>query len=48
MPLGAPDSAQKLVKVTRRGDELFEQEDLGPVRFVPLIGAYGWAEPEGE
>ena len=48
MPLGAPDSAQKLVKVTRRGDELFEQEDLGPVRFVPLIGAHGWADPRGE
>jgi protein-L-isoaspartate(D-aspartate) O-methyltransferase len=48
MPLGAPDSVQKLVKVTRRGDELFEQEDLGPVRFVPLIGAHGWADPRGE
>jgi protein-L-isoaspartate(D-aspartate) O-methyltransferase len=48
MPLGAPDAVQKLVKVTRRGDELFEQEDLGPVRFVPLIGAHGWADPPGE
>lgn len=48
MPLGAPDSVQRLVKVTRRGDELFEQEDLGPVRFVPLIGAHGWADPQGE
>jgi protein-L-isoaspartate(D-aspartate) O-methyltransferase len=48
MPLGAPDSVQKLVKVTRREAELFEQEDLGPVRFVPLIGAHGWADPRGE
>jgi protein-L-isoaspartate(D-aspartate) O-methyltransferase len=48
MPLGAPDAVQKLVKVTRRGDELFEQQDLGPVRFVPLIGAHGWADPRGE
>jgi protein-L-isoaspartate(D-aspartate) O-methyltransferase len=43
MPLGEPDSIQKLVKVTRREEEAFEQEDLGPVRFVPLIGAHGWA-----
>ncbi|HEX8511844.1 MAG TPA: protein-L-isoaspartate(D-aspartate) O-methyltransferase [Allosphingosinicella sp.] len=48
MPLGPPDGVQKLVKVTRRGDDLFEQEDLGPVRFVPLIGAHGWADPRGE
>ena len=48
MPVGEPDSVQKLVKVTRRGEEDFEQEDLGPVRFVPLIGAHGWAEPQGE
>jgi protein-L-isoaspartate(D-aspartate) O-methyltransferase len=48
MPLGAPDAVQKLVKVARRGDDLFEQEDLGPVRFVPLIGAHGWADPRGE
>ncbi|HEY0129841.1 MAG TPA: protein-L-isoaspartate(D-aspartate) O-methyltransferase [Allosphingosinicella sp.] len=48
MPLGEPNAAQKLVKVTRRGEEEFEQEDLGPVRFVPLIGAHGWADPKGE
>jgi protein-L-isoaspartate(D-aspartate) O-methyltransferase len=47
MPVGEPDSVQTLVKVTRRGEDEFEQEDLGPVRFVPLIGAHGWAEPEG-
>jgi protein-L-isoaspartate(D-aspartate) O-methyltransferase len=42
MPLGEPDSIQKLVKVTRRGPEAFEEEDLGPVRFVPLIGREAW------
>jgi len=46
MPLGEPNAVQNLVKVTRRGEQDFEQEDLGPVRFVPLIGAHGWAEPE--
>jgi protein-L-isoaspartate(D-aspartate) O-methyltransferase len=48
MPLGEPGAVQKLVKVTRRGEQDFEQEDLGAVRFVPLIGALAWAEPEGE
>lgn len=46
MPVGEPDSVQNLVKVTRRGENSFEQEDLGPVRFVPLIGAHGWTDPE--
>jgi protein-L-isoaspartate(D-aspartate) O-methyltransferase len=48
MPVGEPDSVQTLVKVVRRGEEEFEQEDLGPVRFVPLIGTHGWADPGGE
>ncbi|HYD36409.1 MAG TPA: protein-L-isoaspartate(D-aspartate) O-methyltransferase, partial [Allosphingosinicella sp.] len=47
MPIGEPNAVQNLVKVTRRGDEDFEEEDLGPVRFVPLIGAHGWADPKG-
>jgi protein-L-isoaspartate(D-aspartate) O-methyltransferase len=47
MPLGEPDAVQKLVKVTRRGEADFAEEDLGPVRFVPLIGAHGWADPKG-
>ncbi|HYE27956.1 MAG TPA: protein-L-isoaspartate(D-aspartate) O-methyltransferase [Allosphingosinicella sp.] len=47
MPVGEPNAVQNLVKVTRRGEEDFHEEDLGPVRFVPLIGAHGWAEPGG-
>src|SRR4051812_5797749 len=46
MPLGAPDDLQKLVRVTRTGADTYEQEDLGPVRFVPLIGREGWAGRE--
>jgi protein-L-isoaspartate(D-aspartate) O-methyltransferase len=42
MPLGEPDSVQKLVKVTRRSADDYQEEDLGPVRFVPLIGREGW------
>ncbi|HYN46891.1 MAG TPA: protein-L-isoaspartate(D-aspartate) O-methyltransferase [Allosphingosinicella sp.] len=43
MPVGEPRSIQALVRVTRRGEEDFELEDLGAVRFVPLIGIAGWA-----
>jgi protein-L-isoaspartate(D-aspartate) O-methyltransferase len=47
MPVGEPQSVQSLLKVTRTGDDDYEQEDLGPVRFVPLIGAHAWRDPQG-
>lgn len=47
MPLGEPQSVQKLIKVRRTGDADYEQEDLGSVRFVPLIGRHGWDEQGG-
>ncbi|HEY0113993.1 MAG TPA: protein-L-isoaspartate(D-aspartate) O-methyltransferase [Allosphingosinicella sp.] len=47
MPVGEPDSVQSLVKVTRTGGEDFVEQDLGQVRFVPLIGRHGWDDPKG-
>ena len=44
MPLGDPGSIHNLVKVTKREDGTLEQENLGGVRFVPLIGAHGFAD----
>ena len=44
MPVGAPGAIQHLVKVTRTGEDEFSREDLGAVRFVPLIGEEGWGE----
>ena len=35
------DSHQDLKVITRRGD-IFEEENLGAVRFVPLLGEEGW------
>jgi protein-L-isoaspartate(D-aspartate) O-methyltransferase len=42
MPIGEPGAVQVLVKVGRREAESFVEENLGAVRFVPLIGAEGW------
>ena len=44
MPIGEPGAIQQLVKVTKHLDGSFEQEDLGAVRFVPLIGAHAFPE----
>ena len=42
MPIGAPGGVQMLAKVLRIATCEFEQTELIPVRFVPLIGAEGW------
>jgi protein-L-isoaspartate(D-aspartate) O-methyltransferase len=44
MPLGSPGWVQELVKVTKRSDGELERENLGGVRFVPLIGEEGWKD----
>lgn len=41
IPLGGRDE-QMLTLVTRRGETL-ETRDIAPVRFVPLVGTFGWA-----
>jgi protein-L-isoaspartate(D-aspartate) O-methyltransferase len=38
------DGHQVLRRVTRRTDNHYTSEELGAVRFVPLIGSEGWAE----
>lgn len=42
MPLGTDPSFQQLIRLTRTSDTAFDQEDLGGVAFVPLVGAQGW------
>jgi protein-L-isoaspartate(D-aspartate) O-methyltransferase len=44
MPVGEPQEVQKLLKITRAQEDEYEQEELGAVRFVPLIGAHAWTE----
>jgi protein-L-isoaspartate(D-aspartate) O-methyltransferase len=43
MPLGGA-RFQQLVRITRVGEDEFAREELGSVRFVPLIGQAGWAQ----
>jgi len=44
MPVGGRAWVQQLVKLTKLADGRTEQENLGEVRFVPLIGEEGWSE----
>ncbi|MGN6109675.1 MAG: protein-L-isoaspartate(D-aspartate) O-methyltransferase [Kofleriaceae bacterium] len=44
LPFGTTDQ-QRLVRITRHATDRFVEEELGEVRFVPLVGAEGW--PEG-
>jgi protein-L-isoaspartate(D-aspartate) O-methyltransferase len=46
IPVGPTRFEQRLVRVTRI-DGGFEEEQLEPVRFVPLIGEEGWQDSKG-
>jgi protein-L-isoaspartate(D-aspartate) O-methyltransferase len=37
IPVGESDAVQRLVRIRRKGEDTFDEEDLAPVRFVPLI-----------
>ncbi len=41
-PFG-PRSAQRLVRIRRGADGSLSREELGPCRFVDLLGDHGWA-----
>lgn len=42
MPVGPAQEVQALVRVHREIVDVFVQDDLGTVRFVPLVGAQAW------
>ena len=44
MPLGAPGAIQQLVKIVKEPGGGTIREELGAVRFVPLIGVGGWSD----
>ncbi len=47
IPVGSTLRTQKLLRVRRISEHEYQQEDLGGVRFVPLIGAAGWEDETG-
>lgn len=46
LPVGGDLESQQLVRVTRRGEDEFDFEDLCDVHFVPLVGEAGWRPDE--
>ena len=42
IPIGIKEGPQRLVKIVRKDAASFEQEDIGPVAFVPLVGEQGF------
>jgi protein-L-isoaspartate(D-aspartate) O-methyltransferase len=47
IPVGECGRRQSLLRVTRTAEAAFEEENLGSVKFVPLIGKGGWPEGGG-
>ncbi len=48
IPVGPAPRTQKLVRLVRRGEDEYEEENLGHVRFVPLVGEAGWQADQVE
>ena len=44
LPVGPTPRLQELIRVVRRSDDEYARQNLGGVRFVPLIGEAGWKE----
>jgi protein-L-isoaspartate(D-aspartate) O-methyltransferase len=44
IPVGATLASQKLLRIRRVSKDEYQEEDMGAVRFVPLIGAAGWED----
>jgi len=43
IPVGSEARSQELMRITRTGEHKFDEESLGRVQFVPLIGSEGWS-----
>ena len=48
IPVGETVGRQSLIKIIRVSESEYRTEDLGAVRFVPLVGEEGWHAEEGE
>ncbi len=48
IPVGSSLDTQKLIRIERISEDEYKEENLGSVRFVPLIGAAGWEDETAE
>lgn len=48
MPVGSTPRTQSLLRVRRVSERDYQEEDLGAVRFVPLVGEEGWGPEHSE
>jgi protein-L-isoaspartate(D-aspartate) O-methyltransferase len=46
IPVGPDVESQKLIRAFRRSEKKYDYEELGAVRFVPLIGEAGWTSEQ--
>ncbi|HWC75069.1 MAG TPA: protein-L-isoaspartate(D-aspartate) O-methyltransferase [Gemmatimonadales bacterium] len=46
IPVGATPRVQNLRRIRRTAENNWQEDDLGPVAFVPLIGVAGWSPGE--
>jgi protein-L-isoaspartate(D-aspartate) O-methyltransferase len=44
LPVGKHTTSQQLMQIRKEADGSLERNDLGPVRFVPLVGKHGWED----
>ena len=47
IPVGSTPREQRLLRITRTKPDRYTREDLGGVRFVPLVGVEGWRGESG-
>lgn len=48
IPVGTSLDTQRLVRIQRISQDEYKEENLGSVRFVPLIGAAGWEDEKAQ
>lgn len=48
MPVADDRRRQRLVRITRVNRDRYDEEDLGAVAFVPLVGEQGWPDERPE
>jgi protein-L-isoaspartate(D-aspartate) O-methyltransferase len=44
IPVGTTPQMQRLIRVRRASQDEYQRENLGAVRFVPLVGEEGWKD----